>query len=415
MTPTSPTMKLAYITSHYARASDTFIRNEVIELRQRGHQVDTYSIRRETSPKLSADILAEQARTTYILEQGVASLLAAVCWALLTRPAATLRATTLAWRTRVPGIKGLMLQLAYLVEAAFLGRSLLRQGTEILHNHIAENSATVAMYASIISGIPFSMTVHGPGIFYHPRQWALGEKVAHAAFTAAITHFCKSQCMLFSDAKHWPRIHVVRCTPGPVFATGAPTPPSAEPVFLFVGRLCAEKGLTILMDAFSMAVQRAQACGQSMRLVVVGDGPLRQEVSRMVSQQGLSHCVSLLGAQPSTVVRQELEKCRVFVLPSFAEGLPVSIMEAFSIGRPVISTQIAGISELVTHGTNGWLVPAGSPQDLADALLEAASLDTVALGHMADAAHQRVRQLHDFSQEVSKLEALLAQHRRACA
>lgn len=401
-------MHLAYITSHYARASDTFVRNEVIELRRRGHDVTTFSIRRETTAATLSDVVKdEQAHTTYILEQGAGRLLTAVVWALLTRPGRTLCAAQLAWQTRVKGMKGLFLQLAYLTEAAFLARCLVQARIQILHNHIAENSASVAMLASILSGVPFSMTVHGPGIFYHPRQWALGEKIARSAFTVAITHFCKSQCMLFSEALHWPRIHVVRCSAGTGFFAEQVSPPSATPRFLFVGRLCAEKGLSILIEAFS----KAQQSGIPMQLVVIGDGPLRAEVERTVASKQLAQSITLMGAQPSSTVQQELARCSAFVLPSFAEGLPVSIMEAFAMGRPVISTQIAAIPELVQHGKNGWLVAPGSVDELCDVLIEAARIPPETLAHMGADAAARVKTLHNFGHEMDKLEALLAQHR----
>ena len=189
-------MNIAYITSIYARASDTFIRNEVIALRQRGHTVHTYSIRKaEEDQHVSDEVRREQASTDYLLSHGAAPLLGAFLAAALGAPGALLRAARLAWAIRTPGLRGSILALVYLIEAAYLARSLKQRGVQLLHNHIAENSATVAMLASSLSGIPFSMTVHGPGIFYNPHKWALAAKIKRAAFTVCITSFCKSQCL----------------------------------------------------------------------------------------------------------------------------------------------------------------------------------------------------------------------------
>ncbi|MEY4416786.1 MAG: hypothetical protein RIQ53_4079 [Pseudomonadota bacterium] len=398
-------MRIAYLTSHYARASDTFIRNEVAGLRARGHEVLTYSIRRESAGD-DEELRREQATTTYILEQPLTRLAAAAAWALLRRPRASLQALGLALRTRKAGLKGLALQGPYLVEAALLAREMVERDIAIVHNHIAENSATVAMLASVIAGRPFSMTVHGPGIFYRPGDWALGEKLARAAFTAAITDFCRSQCMLFADPAHWSRIHIVRCTPGAAFRQARPLPVVEAPRLLFVGRLCAEKGVRVLIDAFVAA----RARGVAMQLVLVGDGPLRGEIEALVRQHGLQADVSLLGWRSSPQVRDELQRARAFVLPSFAEGLPVAIMEAFSLGRPVITTRIAGIPELVEDGRNGWLVAPGSVEALTDALIDAAQLPVAALQARADAAVQAVRERHDLDTELGRLEALLLRH-----
>lgn len=405
-------MKIAYLTSVYARASDTFVRNEVIELRQRGHTVHTFSVRREAVGAAQLDeVRREQASTTYILEQAPWALALAFAGMWMQRPSNMLKAFRLAWKTRIKGVKGCLLQMAYLIEAAFLARRLLTLKVDILHNHIAENSANVAMLASQISGVPFSMTVHGPGIFYHPREWALGEKIARSAFTATITDFCKSQCMLFSDEAHWHKLNVVRCSVGPDFRVDGLAPIPVAPRLIFVGRLCAEKGLTVLVEA----VARLAEAGVQLELALIGDGPSRPLVEAIVRDKGLQSHIKLLGWRSSEGVRQELENSRVLVLPSFAEGLPVVIMEALALGRPVISTQIAGIPELVVTQDNGWLVPPGAVEPLIEALRQATQSPVATLTAMGEAGSRRVRLLHNFAHEMDKLEALLTAHAQTSA
>ncbi|MCU0773169.1 MAG: glycosyltransferase [Ideonella sp.] len=395
-------MNIAYITSVYARASDTFIRSEVLELRARGHQVHTFSIRRQHEDQaVSAEVEAEQARTDYILSHGPLALLRAFAFEAIRQPRRMLATLSLAWRTRSPGAKAALYQLIYVVEAAYLAQRLRALRVDILHNHIAENSATVAMLASELSGIPYSMTVHGPGIFFHPLRWALPEKIARAAFTACITEFCRSQCMLFSDPRHWHKLHVVRCAVGRSFIDIDPQPVPNTARLLFVGRLCAEKGLPLLMDAMRRHVQG----GGHASLALVGDGPLRGEVEAFVERHGLAAHVQMLGWRSSEQVREELEASRALVLPSFAEGLPVVIMEALALGRPVVATRIAGIPELVVDGDNGWLVSPGSIDELVAALDAVASLDTARLEAMGRRGVAAVRRLHDLRSEVSVLEA----------
>lgn len=394
-------MKIAYLTSVYARASDTFIRSEVIELRERGHEVHTFSIRRQAEDQaVSAEVASEQARTDYILCHGFAALLKAFVSETLRNPARMLATLALAWKTRSPGPKAAAYQLMYTIEAAYLSSRLRALQIELLHNHIAENSATVAMLASELSGIPFSMTVHGPGIFFHPLRWALPEKIARSAFTACITEFCRSQCMLFSDSSHWSKLHVVRCAVGRSFMSVEAAPIPEVPRLLFVGRLCAEKGLPLLIEA----MRRYVHAGGSARLALVGDGPLRREVETFITNHALSGQVELLGWRSSEQVRDELNSSRALVLPSFAEGLPVVIMEALAMGRPVISTRIAGIPELVIDGGNGWLVSPGSVDELVSAIDAVARAQSQTLAEMGHRGATAVRRLHDLKREVSSLE-----------
>ncbi|HEY9106919.1 MAG TPA: glycosyltransferase [Roseateles sp.] len=397
-------MRLAYFTSVYARASDTFVRTEVVELRRRGHEVHTFSIRRQASDaKVSAEVADEQSRTLYLLEQPRVAFLGALLHAATRWPRRLGSVLSLAWRTQPGGVVAVFKHLIYVAEAAVLARELVRRGVEVLHNHIAENSATVAMYASMLSGIPFGMTVHGPGIFFHPRQWALGEKVRRSAFTACITDFCRSQCMLFSDVEAWSKLNVVRCAMGREFQGAIRLPTEWNRQFVFVGRLAPEKGIAVLVDAAS----QLHARGMDFRVVIVGDGPLSKDIEADIQSRGLAQHFVMAGWQSSEGVRRLLEDSRALVLPSFAEGLPVVIMESLAVGRPVVSTQIAGIPELVRPGETGWLVPPGSSAGLAAAMAEALACGPDDLTRMAKAGADRVFAAHSIESEVGKLEALL--------
>lgn len=397
-------LTIAYFTNQYARASDTFIRNEVIELRARGHDVRTFAIRRPIEAGIaSAEVEKERASTCYILSVPRARLAATIVTEFLRRPGRVLDAFALAMRISPDGVRARVMHVFYLLEAIYLSALLHRSRIQILHNHIAENSATVAMLASAISGIPFSMTVHGPGIFFHPETWALREKIARAAFTACISDFCKSQCMLYSSRADWSRLKVVHCGVGRQFEDIVPTPPTPEPHLLFIGRLCDEKGLPLLIDA----VARLVASGTACRLSIIGDGPLRADVEAFVNERRLETSIRLLGWQGSDAIVEALRGARALVLPSFAEGLPVVIMESMALGRPVIGTAIAGIPELVEPGSNGWLVPAGSVDALVSAIGEVIRTSSATLQAMGQAGARAVRERHSIAVEVGKLEDLL--------
>lgn len=402
----SPT--IAYLTSAYARAADTFIRGEVDQLRRRGFNVHTFSIRRAADEEVSDDVRAEQRHTHYILEQGKLALMSGFVREAVTRPARMLRAAALAWRTRAAGLGATLRQAVYLIEAADLARQLRDRGVEHLHNHIPENSASVAMLASELIGIPWSMTVHGPTTFYEPARWALDEKVARASFTACITHFCRSQMMLFTRPEHWDKLKLVRVGLDAAFLERTPRPIPTTPRLLFVGRLCGDKGPLLLIDA----VARLRREGVAVELAMVGDGPMRSEIEAMIERHGLGDHVTLLGWRSSDAVRTEIERSRALVLPSFAEGLPVVIMEAMALGRPVVTTYIAGIPELVEPGVetgHGWLVPAGSVEPLVDAMREAVTSEVDVLEAMGRRGAAAVRARHDAAAEAANLDALIRQ------
>ena len=252
------TKHIAYLTSHYARAGDTFIRREVEELRRRGWTVHTFSIRRvDEGEAVSEEILRERRGTDYILEHGPLRLLAAFLRVSALSPRRMARAIRQASALRWPGVRSWAWHWIYLVEAAYLSEQLVARRVALLHNHIAMNSATVAMLASTLSGVPFSMTVHGPHDFFAADQWGLGGKVARSAVTVCISDYGKSQCMLFTPCEHWEKIRVVRCGLDGAFLDAAPVPQPARPRLVCVGRLGPEKGLLLLVHAAALPVTRA--------------------------------------------------------------------------------------------------------------------------------------------------------------
>ena len=393
---------LAYLTSAYARAADSFIRGEVRELRRAGFTVYTFSIRRpEQAQVVSDEVRKEQASTLYLLESGPALLLAFLATALRS-PRRLASAASLAFRTRLPGPKGWVWQVAYLLEACLLARQLQRQDVGHLHNHIGENSAEVAMLASELSGIPYSVTIHGPNEFDRPQELCLREKIARARFVVAVSSFGRSQLYRWARSSDWPKIQVVHCgLPSEFLATPARAVPPT-PRFVCVGRLCEEKAQTLLVEALA----RLRSQGIDAELVFVGDGPARAELERRVQSQGLGSSCVFAGWLSSEQVREQILGARALVLPSFAEGLPVALMEAFALSRPVVTTYIAGIPELVEQGSSGWLVPAGDIDALAVALREALEATPERLLAMGRRGAARVAERHDAAREAARLAQL---------
>jgi glycosyltransferase involved in cell wall biosynthesis len=394
--------RIAYLTGEYPRATDTFIQREVAALRALGFEVVTTSVRR-TAPEhiVGPEQAAEQAGTFHILEAARRPLrtLAALAHGLR-RPRRFLGALGLAARTAPPGLRGGLYQAFYFIEALVLAHEMARREVTHLHNHIAKASCTVAMLAARLSDIPFSFTLHGPDIFFEPLTWRLDAKIAEARFVACISDFCRAQAMIFAAPEAWPKLRIVHCGVQPDRYAGAPPPRGAR--LLFVGRLAAVKGVAVLFDALARVV----ATRPETRLTLIGDGPERAALEAEAARLGLSDHVSFLGYRSQDAVAEALAAHDVFVLPSFAEGVPVVLMEAMAAGRPVLTTRIAGVPELVEDGVSGRLVPPGNATALA-AALEDLLADPDGLAAMGEVGRARVRAAFDVAQEAARLAALI--------
>jgi len=398
-------MRLAWLASSYPRAVDTAVRNEVTLLRELGHTVRTYAIRRTEASQLTSDLhLREAASTVYLFSDRIRSAPFRSLARFVRSPARWLRAARVAVRTSAPGVIGWIRQIAYFFEASALADELELNEVEHLHCHIAENPASVAMLASELSGVSWSMTVHGPYEFRNVDAWALREKLHRAAFTVCITEFTRSQCMMFLPPEEWRRLEKVRCGPDPAFLANDPPPFTDSRLLVWVGRICEEKGVPVLLEALALLAreQRDFSC------LMIGDGPLRGWLEQRASELGIASRIRITGWLSGEAVRGELAAARGMVLPSFAEGLPAVLMEALALRRPVISTYIAGIPELVVPGENGWLVPAGSVEALASAMRELLDAPIARLHELGAAGRRAVLARHDSRVEVARLEARIA-------
>ena len=206
--------------------------------------------------------------------------------------------------------------------------------------------------------------MHGPEEFDKPELLWLGEKIRRSAFVVAVSSFGRSQLFRWAAYADWPKVQVVHCGIDPGFHAVPPRPIPAAPRLVCVGRLCEQKGQMLLVRA----VQAVVAKGILVHLVLAGDGEMRGAIEQLIDASGLREHITITGWINGDQVREEILAARAMVLPSFAEGLPVVVMEAMALRRPVLSTYIAGIPELVIADENGWLFPAGDVAALAEAL-----------------------------------------------
>ncbi|MEO0370769.1 MAG: glycosyltransferase [Pseudomonadota bacterium] len=364
---TSPT-RLAYLTGVYPLASHTFIQREIAALRALGSEIAITSIRRpEAKELIGPEEEAAVAETFYVLAaaKNPVRLLRDHIALFAQSPRRWLQALRLALRTNRPGVRGFVWQLFYFAEAGVLGRHLQAQGTTHLHNHFADSSATVSMLTSALTGIPYSFTLHGPTELFAPESWHMAEKVARARLVVCISHFARSQVMLFSDPTHWHKLRIVHCGVTPARYADTPAPSTTGLKLLFVGRLDPVKGLRVLFEAF----EAAKAHAPDITLSVIGDGEDRAWVEDNAARIG---GIEVLGYRSQDFVAETLSQSDVLVLPSFAEGVPVALMEAMVSCRPVIATRVGGVAELVEDGVSGRMVAPGNAAALADAFIDLA-------------------------------------------
>lgn len=396
---------VAYLTGEYPMVSHTFIQREIDGVRRAGVGVVPFAIRRPGPEHLTGpEERAAAAETFYVIEaaRNPLRLLGAHLGCLVAAPGRYLAALRLALTGGGPGARAFLWQLFYFAEAGVLARALRRRGVRHIHNHFADSSCTVTMLAAALGGLPYSFTMHGPTEFFAAERWRLDLKIARARFVACISHFCRSQLMIFAAPEHWEKLRIVHCGVEPA-RYGAERAGRDGPVeIVTVCRLAPLKGVAVLLEALA----RSGAAG-AVRLTVVGDGPARAALERAAAARGLGGRVRFTGYRSQDQVAAHLAEADIFVLASFAEGVPVVLMEAMAGRLPVIATRVGGVAELVEDGVSGLLVAPSDAAGLADAIARLAA-DPALRARMGEAGRAKVAAEFDVDAEAARLAALFA-------
>ena len=374
-------MKVAYLTNQYPSVSHTFIRREIAALEAKGVEIERFSIRRPPTELVDPLDVQELDRTTVLLDRGLFGL-------VLASARTALRMSVRMGRRLHDGF---LRNLGYLMTACVALGELDDRGCTHVHAHFGTNPAAVVLLCKTLGGPRYSFTVHGPEEFDRPGELSLTDKIENASFVAGVSSFGRSQLYRQCDHRFWPRIQVVRCGVDGTYLDAEVVPVPDTPQLVCVGRLCEQKGQLLLIEAAA----KVRDMGIEFHLVLVGDGDMRGDVEALIGKHGLNDVVEITGWASGDEVRAQLLRSRALVLPSFAEGLPVVIMEALALARPVISTYIAGIPELVETDACGWLVPAGSVDALVDAMVEALRATPARLDELGLEGRRRVVAAHD--------------------
>jgi colanic acid/amylovoran biosynthesis glycosyltransferase len=395
-------MRIAYLINQYPKVSHSFIRREIQALERRGFDIMRIALRGWDLELADPRDKAERDKTRYVLRSGTLPLALAFLRIAFWHPVRMLRALALVWRMSRRSERPLPVHMVYLAEACRIVFWLRAAGIHHLHAHFGTNTAEVAMQVGLLAEQPWSFTLHGPEEFDKANIIGLAEKLRRCSFVAAISSYGRSQIYRLLSIQDWPKVNVVHCGIEAAFHTGFDTPPPERPRLVCVGRLCAAKGQLLLVEA----ARRLAAQNVAFELVLAGDGELRPELETLIQRHGLQDKVQITGWISSDGVRNEILTSRALVLPSFAEGLPVVIMEAMALKRPVISTYIAGIPELVQPGQHGWLIPAGDCDELVQAMRACVAAPVEELTRMGEAGRARILMRHDVDVEAEKLVRL---------
>ena len=399
-----PNRRIAYVVSEYPKVSHSFIRREIQALERRGWHILRVAMRGWDTILVDPTDVQERGRTLFVLKDGAVPLAAATFHMLVTEPRRFFAALSLAVQMMHRSDRPFVWHLIYLAEACWMAPHLNRQKIDHLHAHFGTNPAEVAMLASVLIAGTYSLTVHGPEEFDRAHSIHLREKIRRAELVVAISSFGRSQLFRIADEANWDKIQVVHCGIDGAFTEELKGDTSVNKRLVCVGRMCEQKGQLLLVKAAAFLA----AEGGDFELVLVGDGEHRPLIEALIARLGLASYVRITGWASAEQVRDEILAARALVLPSFAEGLPVVLMEAMALGRPVLTTYVAGIPELVIDGETGWLFPAGSVEDMLTAMRACLQTSEEELERMGRAARIRALQRHDIEGQAARLSELLS-------
>lgn len=396
------TAKMVYLLSQYPAVNTTYLVREVRQLRACGFDLPVISVRPPDRPlaELTPDERDEAATTFYLLPFGFSRTAGPLLRAAMTRPVALLKGLLLALACSLYDLKRLLHYVAYFLEAVQAGDWMMKRRISHVHTHYA---STVAWLMTVIYPVTMSLTIHGYEEFENPLRFRLAEKIKAAAFIRTISSYARGQLMKACDPAEWNRIEVAPLGIDPhLFQRRARyRSDNDDTEILCVGTLMPVKGQCLLLAA----VERLVAAGRRVRLRLVGDGPDRARLERMIADGNLRAHVILEGRQNQDRVRELYQQTDIFALASFAEGVPVVLMEAMAMEIPCVATRITGIPELIRDGQDGLLVTPADADEMAAAI--ARLIDEPALRQrLTRSARQRVLEKYNLPHNTRTLAEL---------
>ena len=354
--------RIAYLVSEYPHIRHAYLLREIRGLRKSGWEIETLAIRSEVraSGVYTAEEIEERARCFYVLGAGFAGILAAHLATIVRHPGGYLRGFARAIRYGRWNPRTTMHGLFYFAEAVVAGRRIEKRGIAHVHTHYA---STVAWLLEAVFPIGVSMSIHGSGEFDDPLAFRLTEKIGASEFVRAISFFGRSQLMRACSPDEWDKIEVCRLGVDAGAEADRPLREVGSPFHLLcVGGMARPRAFHVLIQAL------AETGNGSITLTLVGDGPDRPWLEKLAREHGVAAQVKFEGWKTQDELRAFYGSADAFVFSSFAEGVPVVLMEAMARSLPCVAPWISGIPELIRHGLDGLLTAPSDPQEMADAI-----------------------------------------------
>ncbi len=404
-------IKVAYWLPIFPALSETFILNEILELRRQGLDIAIFSASKPNEGVIHKEAEKLVRETYYFTNfrnlnkfKKVFIYLYVHFYFLIRSP---LRYLKTVWFAYTAG-KYKYIYYGFRV-AAYYAFVFKKSNVSHIHVHFADDISERAMLASMLSGIPYSFTIHAHDIFIKFRL--MDQKIKFAQFVIAISSynkkFVKERCHMANENK----IHVVHCGVDlkkmAVFKSNGKSE-SRPFVILSVGRLVETKGFEYLLRACSILLKKGIS---DVICQIVGHGPLKRQLEDLIVSLGVEGIIRFLGPLPSDKVFTLLKEADLAVLPSVTDkdgnmdGIPVYLMEAMALEKPVISTYISGIPELVKDGA-GILVPPGDPRALASAIEKIYYMDVESKRRMGKRGCEIVEMEFNVRKEAKKIKDL---------
>ncbi len=396
---------LGMILKGYPRISETFISNEILLLEKLGFSIHLISMRNPRENFTHKSVRDIRANVDYLPE----SILKGLPWFLYhnillafkipRQYGGALRVALRRFaRTRKSATFKHLLQAGHLVHGFLKGRGIVH-----LHAHFAHSPSSVAMFASRLSGLPFSFTAHAKDIYTSNRD-QLKEKIGLARFVVTCTEFNKRYLTDVAKNGSTPIHGVYHGIDIDLFSSerkgenaGEGDGTSTGPYRIFtVARIVAKKGLPTVYKA----LRRLRDQGVDFRHTLVGDGDDREEVLALIRELGLSDVCQWLGTRPHDTVLEHFRQSDIFVLgcevakDGDRDGIPNVFVESMAMGVPVVGTHVSAIPELIEDGESGLLAPPGQPDKLADAMHRMLT-DTALRKRVIQSARRRVAREFD--------------------
>lgn len=393
--PSPHTPTLGMILKGYPRISETFISNEILLLEQLGIPVRIFSMRQPRESFCHASVQQIQARVDYLptdLYLDHTRLFAATAFFAVNHPARFHRVLAQAGarfrRTRSIGT------LKHLMQGCYLTHRLLARSPEVvhLHAHFAHSPSSVALFSSMLSGLPFSFTAHAKDIYTsNPEQ--LREKIRLASMVLTCTRHNVEYLRSLEKTVTTP-IHCVYHGIDLNLFSDTQEKKSALPPYniLTIARLTEKKGILTVLQALQLLKEREIP----FTYTLIGDGDDRDQVMEQLVASGLHRQSRWLGTMPHAEVIREFKKADAFVLGCCIarngdrDGIPNVLVESLAMGVPAVGTDVSALPEILIHGQTGLAVPANAPHALADALQQVLENDSLRR-HLIAEGKQHVR------------------------